>query len=810
MTLRKIITQDPFISSNGNKEWYERGLWPCHWITCPDVGKPPFVTAYFLRFKAGDAAVIPIHVTADERYELFLDGRRIGRGSERGDPDNWFYETYELSLAAGTHTLAARVYSLGAQRPIAQMSVRPGFLLCAEGEWQDLLSTGTAAWQTKKLTGYQFATPSRTYWRGARMALDGNQFPWRFENGEGDGWTTAVHGGQAVGRVVDYTWHNIHRLQPATLPSMLDKEIRTGSVRHISDELDAPIHTDTHLPDEQSAWQTLLTGERLGIGIPEPQPISIPPRTRRRILFDLEDYYCLYPELHVSGGAGSRIQLHSAESLYVNPATNEKGHRDEIKDKQFVGVGDIFLPDGGDNRLFEPLWWQAGRYWELVIETAESPLTIHHLLLRETRYPLEMESEFGSNDGRLQALMPMLQRSMQMCSHETYHDTPYYEELMYVGDTRLEMLIAYTMSRDDRLSRKAIRMYDSSRTSSGLIQSRYPCWETQVIPPFAFYWVMMLRDYAYWRDDPAFVRRYLPGMRATLEAFQRFMDDDGLLSAPEGWNFMDWHPSWAAGIPPQALDGRNGMFNWLAVYTLTLAADLETRLGEPELSQLWQRRAKTLAENVIAAFWDESLGLLAEDEAKRIFTEHSQVLALLSGLLDDERRTQVAYGLLNNPNLLHTTYYFSHYLFEAYRLLGEPNAFLNRLQAWHMLPECGLKTTIEQPEPTRSDCHAWAAHPLLHYFTTILGIRPGSIGFRTVEIRPQLGSLTQAKGKLIHPRGLIVAQFTIANNSCRAAITLPDGVTGNLYWGSQMFPLEEKDTVVVLDIRDLSGFLRKT
>ena len=113
---------------------------------------------------------------------------------------------------------------------------------------------------------------------------------------------------------------------------------------------------------------------------------------------------------------------------------------------------------------------------------------------------------------------------------------------MYAGDARLEMLTTYVISRDDRLTRKSIELLNSSRLASGLTQSRYPCSETQIIPPFALWWTAMLHDYAYWRDDAGLVRRLLPGMRATLEGFQRYLDDDGFLVGPEGWNFMDWLP----------------------------------------------------------------------------------------------------------------------------------------------------------------------------------------------------------------------------------------------------------------------------
>lgn len=794
MTTRRIISNDPFIDQNGGKRWLEQGLWPCRWVGCNDAGDPPFVTAYRLSFSLDQAASMPIHVSADERYELFLDGERVGRGPERSDPNHWHYETYQLDLSAGAHVLAARVWSLGPQAPLAQMSVRPGFLLCAEAPWRSLLGTGVAAWQAKKLPGYSFAVPPETYWRGARITVEGGDYAWDFERGSGEGWGEAKRLGPGVGRVVDFAWHNIHRLQPASLPPLLEIERRVGNVRHVAGFEGAepdlvPLLDQHHLPNEQPAWQALLHG--MG-------EVTIPPHTRRRVLFDLEDYYCLYPALELSGGAGALLRLHSAESLYNRPdvLSRDKGHRDEIGGKYFRGVGDTFLPDGGQQRTFETLWWQAGRYWQLVVTTADEALTIHNLRMTESRYPLEMESEFAASDASLGAIQPMLVRSMQMCSHETYYDAPYYEELMYAGDARLEMLTTYVMSRDDRLPRKSIELFDSSRLSSGLTQARYPCSETQVIPPFALWWTAMLHDYAYWRDDAGLVRRLLPGMRATLESFQRYLDDDGFLVGPEGWNFMDWLPEWDTGIPPTAADGRSGVFNWQLVYAFSLAADLESQLGEPEYASLWQRRARELAQRALAIFWDEERGLLAETTSGQIFSEHTQAMALLSGQLPEPHRTRVTSGLLHDPDLLRATYYFSHYLFEAYHALGSGDALLSRLRQWRSLLDFGLKTTPEKPEPTRSDCHAWSAHPLFHYFATILGIRPASPGFRTVEIRPQLGDLAWAKGSLVHPRGEILVDFEMAAEKLHGIISLPPGISGRAFVNGRVQPLRPGQNVV--------------
>ena len=128
---------------------------------------------------------------------------------------------------------------------------------------------------------------------------------------------------------------------------------------------------------------------------------------------------------------------------------------------------------------------------ELLIETGDQPLTVEGIGLLETRYPLEMESRFSSSDPRLDAVVPVALRGLQMCAHETYMDCPYYEQMMYVGDTRLEALTTYAISSDERLPRKAIKLFELSRLPQGFTQARYPGRDQQLIPPFALWWIGM-------------------------------------------------------------------------------------------------------------------------------------------------------------------------------------------------------------------------------------------------------------------------------------------------------------------------------
>ena len=773
--MRVLIDHDPFVELDEGKDWISRGVWPCRWIRCKGAVNPPFVTAYRRRFTMPRDATVRVHVSADERYELFLDGERIGRGSERGDRGNWFYETHDLDLEAGRHVIVARVWSLGSDAPYAQMSVGPGFILATEVGYTDLLGTGVAKWEAKKLGGYEFTDPAPAWGTGANVVVDGSEFPWEFEAGEGDGWKPVEDLREGANGFIRNEYRAVHLMKPATLPPMIENEVFVGTARFVSEAESVKVDMKDNLASELDQWNLIR----------DRNSVTVPAHTKRRVIIDLENYYCAYPEVVTSGGKGSAVRLLWAESLYEQIEGGEvKGNRDEIEGKYFWGVGDTFKPDGGFSRRFDTLWWQAGRYIEVYVETADEPLTINSLKLRETRYPLEMDSSFQASDPRLERATPIALRALQMCSHETYIDCPYYEQLQYVGDARLEALANYTINLDDRLARKALRMFDVSRISSGLTQSRYPSRVTQIIPPFSLWWVGMVYDYALWRDDQQFVRSLMPGVRAVIDNYLGSRNKDGLIQAPNGWNFMDW-VGWLWGTPPGADFGVNAIMNWQMVLLLTMVAELEESIAEHEMAARARRLASELSSRVTAAFWDDSRNLFADDLSKEHFSEHAQCLAVLSGRVGTEKRTKLSASLVRDRNLDRTTISFSHYLFEAYRSLGQADALFDRLGMWFDLEPNGFKTTFEMPEPTRSDCHGWGAHLLYHYFATILGIRPGTMGFRSVTIVPHLGPLTSAKGKLVHPMGLIEADLTQQDGVLGGTITLPNAVNGVLVMGAR-------------------------
>lgn len=781
---------------------WSRGDWPARWVTCPGVSAESHVAAYRLSFRAARPGTARIHVSADERYTLYLDGVLIGRGSERGSPWRWPFETYDLHLPRGRHTLVARVWWLGESGPEAQMSVHEGFLLQAEGAWLKPLSTGLAPWTARLLPGYSFEGGPLNWGAGFDEVVDGGAVQRGWELGRGAGWRPAVPGMPGA----DFQTNNdriglVHRLDCAKLPSLLDRPTQAGRVRHVAAVADGytrnrPVRASEHLSAEAARWQAWWGGGTL----------RIPPHTMRRAIVDLENYYCLYPQLTLRGGRGASVRLHWAESLYEAKPSPEmgddhvwqrpKGNRDEIEGKYFIGHGPTWISPGGRPLAFDTLWWQTGRYIEVLIQTGAAALTLEAPILRETRYPLELESRCATDDGRLNATQPLLVRGLQCCAHETYMDGAYWEQLMYVGDTRLQALCNFVMTTDDRLTRKALRLFDDSRLPSGLTQSRFPCGNGQVIPPFSLYWISMLHDFARWRGDVDLVRELLPGVRSVLHAHVQHRRADGLVAACPGWNFVDWVPGWRSGEPPGTADGFSSSLMWQLVCALQEAADLEAYTGQNRLATNWREEAKSLAAAVMTTFWDEERGLMADDRAHSSFSEHAQCFALASGRLGRKASARVLDQLDRGEATSVATIYFSHYVLAALAAGGRADGFFRRLELWKALPDQGFRTPYEAPGNTRSDCHAWASHPLYHQFASICGIQPADFGFRTVVIRPLLGPLRRVDAVLVHPRGRIRLAARVDEQGAHFDIRLPAGVTGHLYWAGRCHALRAGRQVV--------------
>jgi len=110
----------------------------------------------------------------------------------------------------------------------------------------------------------------------------------------------------------------------------------------------------------------------------------------------------------------------------------------------------------------------------------------------------------------------------------------------------------------------------------------------------------------------------------------------------------------------------------------------------------------------------------------------------------------------------------------------------------------GLTTWAESPEPTRSDCHAWSAHPNYDLLTIVAGILPDNPGFRKIWIEPHLGALQHLEAAMPTPKGLVEVKYRRTAKGVEAQITLPAGMSGVVKLNAQETPLHEGQQTVIL------------
>jgi hypothetical protein len=293
------------------------------------------------------------------------------------------------------------------------------------------------------------------------------------------------------------------------------------------------------------------------------------------------------------------------------------------------------------------------------------------------------------------------------------------------------------------------------------------------------------------RDDPKFVRDLLPGIRSVLSWFEKRLDETGILGPIIWWPYVDWADEWSGGIPPGGRDGHSTVISLQYIYALQRAAEIENALG----LAIEADRYRTLADSLIAAVrrqtWDMDRRLFRDTPEEQIYSQQTNTMALLVGASPADEQSELMDKILADTTLTQATYYFGFYVFEALEKAGFGDRYVELLEPWRQMLAIGLTTTPERPEPTRSDSHAWSAHPNYGLLATVLGIRPAEPGFRFVRIAPKLGPLRRAEGRVPHPKGNIdVKLVRKGKDGVTATVTLPPGLNGLFEWQGKQKPLE--------------------
>ncbi|PIP15406.1 MAG: hypothetical protein COX46_05955, partial [bacterium (Candidatus Ratteibacteria) CG23_combo_of_CG06-09_8_20_14_all_48_7] len=185
---------------NWEKEWV--------WVKGPESPRNFYV--YFRGwFESGEGVKkVLVHLTADSRYLLYLNGEFQGRGPAKCDPKYQYYDTYNVTkkVTAGRNLIAVLVHHYG-EETFSYLLGRGGFLCQSEVIYNDGHKKvyGTdSSWRTKSAEAWDQNASRTTVQLGFQEIYDAKKEPvgWQKPDFDDTSWDTPVLLGKPLKKTV--------------------------------------------------------------------------------------------------------------------------------------------------------------------------------------------------------------------------------------------------------------------------------------------------------------------------------------------------------------------------------------------------------------------------------------------------------------------------------------------------------------------------------------------------------------------------------------------------------------------------------
>ncbi|WQF77171.1 Putative six-hairpin glycosidase superfamily, alpha-L-rhamnosidase, six-hairpin glycosidase [Colletotrichum destructivum] len=718
------------------------------------------------------SAPLTIQITADTRYKLFVNSHCLITGPVKGDEHLWFYDEVDIQpfLTQGLNRISIRVLRFFHATPYATSFPRlsfPGLFVRTPAPSQDhaaLALQSDASWE---------------------CAID-HTTVLRVDQKEDD--FLHIYEDVDASKVSLLDWVPAQPLDLPTSHGLTPPWILTPRMIPVPESVPvrpAAIH-NLRSPIDYATWEQIV----LGLS----GPLRLPAGTSHHIEIEAEHHLTAHITFRFRRPehAGSVLRIRYSEAYEDEPEfvpyIRRKGDRADFSkalygpEDRYVFAGRLgaqssadlgYEPDSNAFEVFSPFHFRTLRYMSIDIDVAQnSDLDLVGIGTDEFHYPLDDKSGFDipsptEHETTYGSIWATSVRTLRNCMHDCYEDCPFYEQLQYAMDVRSSCLFTYALSGDDRMARQAIvQLHNSYRPSLGLIASRSPSHQLQVIPHFSLFWVCTVADHYLHYGDGSFTRAFLSTCDGILNSFARRLNPDtGLLSSSleaiqTHWDFVDWTDEWRPmGIPTASQrTGTQTFTNFIYAYTLQTIAETVSHLGRPGLAAEYRLRAREIIQATRKHCWLHFAftdGLAAKADQLLDFSQHNQIWAVLCGAIDgEEARTLLGRCLLDAtwdsgvtfdtahiPKFTKVSTAMSFYALRALSAAGGTlydQAFHAFWNPWRVQLSQNLTTWCEDEVTLRSDCHAWSSVPLYEFMAEVAGVRPLEPGWTTIACAPRV------------------------------------------------------------------------
>lgn len=727
----------------------------------------------------------PLYITADQSYQLYINGHYVCRGPARGFQQSWPYDAVDVSafLQKGRNCIAVRAYTPGISNFQYLHQGYAGLLVAAQ--WGKTRIQTDEQWRSRRQTGInRDRTPtSLQLFPQEDIDLRSEDPAWLQPDYDDSHWQP---------KTASTVWNGMpwYSLEPRGIPMLSETIVEAAHCIGVAEGKTLP-------PTEQSArniakhrhLEGLAHKPTSGAIAPALTFAATPKGQWRSYLIDFGKTVVGSILLDIPDAKGAE----SIETFHAETIDAEKLEPHFLPDAhcRMAFAHRLVCREGAQQHDFYHTF--GFRYMVLTVRNNTAPLTVR-LRLRTTLYPHDVRGSFASSDPLLEEIWQACAWTQQVCSLDVYVDTPWREQAQWWGDARVQAWNTFHLSGDDRLLLRGIRQIASQRTPAGITYGHSPTMAHGcVLPDFTLVWFCTLWDaYRQSGSAEAFLAQQ-PVIDSALAYFEEWTDPkNGLLRYDNRyWLFLDW-----TGLQK---DGHSSVYNLWLLYALERLGELYTATGNrTQVRRLkqWEGRLRNSLRKLLRPSGLLCDGILPSGKLNPHCSIHAQTLCLMTGLAPEHEQTMLDTVLL--PFLRNETAdpvtpsaYWITYVYSLLAERGHAAEVLNHIRnRWQ--PMLAHGTTWENWQPqlgNESHSHAWSAHPLFHLMQILGGVRQSSPGWESIRYAPNfIGD--HAATTTPSPRGDIHSRWQRTGDTIEATLTLPAGTRAEV-----ILPGQSKQTV---------------
>lgn len=530
--------------------------------------------------------------------------------------------------------------------------------------------------------------------------------------------------GKAALRYEVYSDDRLCAYSSARTLSRKSRSFVNGEMKLITMQLGYGFHYDFTKEDDWKKGKlccfenSIVVPQKLPL-IVRPQKRCVIEKCRKATLIKNEDFL-----LYDIGGEEAGFLSFSISSQTEQTITISYG--DHIADgrvRRIIGGRDFSVRmtlKKGENEIMYPLRRLGGRYLEI---TAEEPIVVNYIGLCPVNYPLKHKKRRFDSPLR-QKIYDVSVRTLLLCMHDHYEDTPWREQGLYTMDSRNQILCGYYAFGERDFARACLKLFSVDNRKDTLVSICVPTSLDLVIPSFSLVYFTEIYEYLKYTGDKTLGYEVYPKLLAILNTFISRMENGLVPTFPgkNNWNFYEWSEGLEGTCCVAQKKDVDAALNCMLVLALENMQKISKILGK---DVDYKAAINSLRRNIHKTFYDEKSGLYKNSVRDNRKSELVNALCVLCRAAKGDVARKICAVLADDDNdLTRITLSMACFKYDALLLTdkGYKDYILSDIDRKYKIMLDAGATSFWETEKGESDfdgagslCHGWSAMPVYYY-----------------------------------------------------------------------------------------------